>query len=261
MGLSDNLKGGKDEKNTPNNNRLLLLLSVYESQQGSQESYMGVLSELLNGNSYLLLPTVNKDKTEGWKNIEKDDSLQITSVFDMEGLKVLGAFTDEMALLKWADRETQYTAIPSKDVLDMCENNGIGRIVINSGQSNMFVLERNRGNIQTQTLTQNTDVLLGMPNEPLSNEIVERLKNSFSKVEIIQEAYQYGQSIGSDFNIVIGFRIANYTENAKKATMDAVSDGLKDVEISHAIDLFFLEDEKFYGTIKNLEGSLIYSKD
>ena len=260
MGLSDNLKEGKNEQNTPNNNRLLLLLSVYESQQGSKESYMAVLSELLNGNSFLLLPTVNKEKTAGWKNIEKDESIQITSVFDMDGLKVLGAFTDEMALLKWADRETQYTAIPSKDVLEMCENNAIGRIVINTGQSNMFVLERNRGNIKTQTMTQNTDVLLGMPSEPLSEGILDGLRKSFKKAEIIQEAYQYGQSIGSDFNIVLGFRLENYTENAKKATMDAVSDGLKDIEISHPIDLFFLEDGKLFETVKGFEGSLIYSK-
>jgi len=261
MGLSDNLSGGKQEQNTPNNNRLLLLLSIYESEKGSKESYMNVLAELLNGNSFLLLPTINKDKTEGWKNIEKDQSIQITSVFDQDGLKVLGAFTDDGSLLRWANRETQYTAIPSKDVLEMCEANGIGRIVINSGQPNMYVLERNRNNIQTQTLTQDTQVLLGMPSQPLSSEIVSKLKDSFKKVEIIQEAYQYGQSIGAEFNIVLGFRIANYTENAKKATMDAVSNGLRDIEISHPIDLYFLEDEKFLETIQNLEGSLIYSKD
>lgn len=249
-----------ENSTTPNNVRLIHLLDTFREKNGAENSYSNVVIELLQGNSFLLLPSVNEDKSEGWKTIEKEQSLKITSIFDMDGMKVLGAFTDDEALLGWAKRETQYTALPSKDVLDMCEANGIGCIIINSGQPNMFVLERNRDNIKTQTLKEDTQVLLGMPKNPLSNELVDKLIESFSQVDIINNVYQYGQSIGSEFNIVLGFRLSTYTDNAKKASMDAVQNALKQVKIDHTLDVYFIEDDGFLKSIENIDGSLIYSK-
>ncbi|WP_296151033.1 SseB family protein [uncultured Flavobacterium sp.] len=245
---------------TPNNVRLINLLDTFRQKNGAENSYAHVVMELLQGNSFLLLPSVNEDKSEGWKTIEKEQSLKITSIFDMDGMKVLGAFTDDEALLDWAKRETQYTALPSKDVLDMCEANGISCIIINSGQPNMFVLERNRENIKAQTIKDDTQVLLGMPKDPLSNELVDKLRESFKEVEIINKVYQYGQSIGSDFNIVLGFRLSTYTDNSKKASMDAVQSALKQVKIDHSLDIYFIENDGFLKSIENIEGSLIYSK-
>lgn len=245
---------------TPNNIKLISLLDIFRQKNGAENSYTNVILELLQGNSFLLLPSVNEDNSEGWKTIEKEQQLKIASIFDMDGMKVLGAFTDDEALLDWSKREMQYTAIPSKDVLDLCEANGIGRIIINSGQPNMFVLERNRDHVKTQTLKQDTQVLLGMPKDPLPEDILEKLRKSFQKTEIINEVYQYGQSIGAEFNIVLGFRLSIYSENSKKASMDAIQNALKDVEISHPLDLYFIEDEGLFKSIKNIEGSLIYSK-
>ena len=245
---------------TPNNVRLIHLLDTFRQNNGAENSYSNVVLELLHGNSFLLLPSVNEGNSEGWKSIEKEQQLKITSIFDMDGMKVLAAFTDDDALLNWAKRETQYTAIPSKDVFDMCEANGIGRIVINIGQPNLFVLERNRENIQIEELKKDTQVLLGMPKEPLSNAILDSLRQSFQQNQIIEEVYQYGQSIGSEFHIVLGFRLSVYSQDAKNATMDSVQNGLKNSNLNQTLDLYFLEDEGFFKSVKNIEGSLIYQK-
>ena len=47
---------------TPNNVRLINLLDTFRQKNGAENSYAHVVMELLQGNSFLLLPSVNEDK-------------------------------------------------------------------------------------------------------------------------------------------------------------------------------------------------------
>jgi hypothetical protein len=127
------------------NSKLSILLDTYQKQQGKGDTYKDVILELLNGDSLLLLPSAN----DGSENKETDTdgeskTLKLSSVFNVDGVKVLGAFTDEQALFIWAKQPVPYKMLESKDVLQLCEETAIGRIVINSGLPTMFVLEQNR---------------------------------------------------------------------------------------------------------------------
>src|SRR5688572_21424782 len=104
------LFGGKDTqtlpevKGNPENTRLNYLMNIW-GDHPSDENYLAVMKELMEGNSFLLLPSVNDGKeSNGWKTTETDKTLKLTSVFDLDGLKVLGAFSNEKALLVWAKR-------------------------------------------------------------------------------------------------------------------------------------------------------------
>lgn len=127
------------------NSKLSTLLDIYQKQNGKGDSYKDVIMELLNGDSLLLLPSPmdsaenQESATEG-----KGKTLKLSSVFNVDGVTVLGAFTDENALFSWAKQPIPYKMLESKDVLKLCEETAIGRIVINSGLPTMFVLEQNR---------------------------------------------------------------------------------------------------------------------
>jgi len=123
--------------------KLSILLAAYQQQSGQGETYKDVLMELITGESLLFLPSVN----DGSENQETDNesatkTLKIASIFNVDGIKVLGAFSDEAALFSWAKEPVPYKMLQSKDVLLICEENGIKRVVINSNQPTMFVLEQ-----------------------------------------------------------------------------------------------------------------------
>ena len=140
MELFDKSLENKPDSVNPDNSKLFELLEIYQKQNGEDDSYNNVILELMNGNSFLLLPSENDNENiVGWTEIEKDKTLKLNCVFNLDGLKVLGAFTDEEALLNWAKKPTQYTALSSKAVMKICEENLIERIVINSNLPTMFV--------------------------------------------------------------------------------------------------------------------------
>lgn len=125
--------------------KLSILLDTYKEQNGQSDTYKDVILELLNGDSLLLLPSANEGSENKDSATDGDSkTLKISSVFTIDGVKVLGAFTDEAALFSWAKQPIPYKMLESKDVLQLCEETAIGRIVINSGLPTMFVLEQNR---------------------------------------------------------------------------------------------------------------------
>jgi hypothetical protein len=190
----------------------------------------------------------------------KEHNLQLTSVYNLDGLKVLGAFTDEDSLVAWAKRPAQYTALRSQDVLQLCEEQRIERIVINSDLPNMLVLERNRVNMKTDTMTETTTVQVGTPNRPLETRIVKKLIDQFKRIDTIDEVYQYGQTRNGEFSIVLGFKLVINSDNAKTATLNAVQDALQGENLDQLVDLFFIEDEDWYQTVRNVQNSFIYKK-
>ena len=108
---------------------------------------MAVFNELQGNNAFLLIPTtepiVGKDRNdEGWSTIEKGTQMSFTSVFEVDGQKILGAFTSQQTLMNWANETKPFASLPARDVLDIAIQNGIEKIVIDSNQDTMFVLGR-----------------------------------------------------------------------------------------------------------------------
>lgn len=261
MGLFDKIFGNKPKPTNPENSRLFELLDIYQKQNGKGESYKNVVLELMNGNSFLLLPSDNgNSNTDKWETSKEDTTLKLTCIYNLDGLKVLGAFTDENALLSWSKKPTQYTGLSSQAVLKLCEENLIERIVINSDLPTMFVLERNRENIKTETIEKETTVQVGTPSLPLENKIIQKLIEQFKRVETIKEVYQYGQTKNNEFSLVLGFKLSTNSDNAKTATINAVQTALNGEQINQLLDLFFIEDDGWYKTIQNVENSIVYKK-
>lgn len=133
----------------PNNTNLLATIKAFQKNQ-NQETFMDVFNELQGNNAFLLIPTtepiVGKDRNEeGWSTIEKGTQMSFTSVFEVEGQKILGAFTSQQTLMNWANETKPFASLPAKDVLDIAIQNGIEKIVIDSNQDTMFVLGRSIG--------------------------------------------------------------------------------------------------------------------
>ncbi|MGV7106758.1 SseB family protein [Flavobacterium sp. U410] len=130
----------------PNNTNLLTHIKAFRENQ-NQDTFMAVLNELQGNNAFLLIPTtepiVGKDRNEeGWSTIEKGTQMSFTSVFEVEGQKVLGAFTSQEKLMQWANDTKPFASLPAKDILEIAMQNNIERIVIDSNQDTMFVLGR-----------------------------------------------------------------------------------------------------------------------
>lgn len=130
----------------PNNTNLLTSIKAFRENQ-NQDTFMAVLNELQGNNAFLLIPTtepiVGKDRNEeGWSTIEKGTQMSFTSVFEVEGQKVLGAFTSQEKLMQWANDTKPFASLPAKDILEIAVQNNIERIVIDSNQDTMFVLGR-----------------------------------------------------------------------------------------------------------------------
>jgi hypothetical protein len=131
-----------DEK-YPENNRLISLLNIY-SEHMLTDNYEFVMRELVNGDSCLLLPSANDEPLNyNWRVWNQGDSpLRLSCIYEVDGIKTIGVFTDEESLFNWAKATATYTAVKTKDLLRLCEANGIYYMVINSGLPNMFVAQR-----------------------------------------------------------------------------------------------------------------------
>ncbi|MCB2409116.1 SseB family protein [Hymenobacter lucidus] len=247
-------------KQQPDNIQFNQLLDVY-SRQPSADSYQAVMQEILTGNSCLLLPSVNKGgAADGWQTLEAGSTLTLASVFTVDGLRVLGAFSDAKALLSWAGQETEYTALRTQDVLEFCEQQGIDRVVINSGRPNMFVLERSRENIRETVLEQPTEVLVGKPLHPLPPAVLHKLSANFRRIGIVAEAYQYAQQLNGEMSIVLGVVLLAASDEATAALHHAVNDSLQGESLTMPLDVMVLENEDWLATVRGIEESLFFQR-
>lgn len=265
MGFFDKLFGQKNNQNEkgtlPDNRKLIYLLDKYGENRDEYENYSAVMDELLNGESWLLLSSQNENKViNQWNKIEAGSTLNLTCIFDVDGLKILGAFTDEHSLLEYMKRETSYTAMKTQDVLSFCETNGIDRIVINGGQKNAWFTEKSKQNVQIETVEKKTIVEIGTLDIPIDKIIVEKLRQMFSKVDSVLEVYQYGQTKDNEFNLVLGIKLSIYNDNSKTASINAVQRALDDSTFNQPLDIFFIETDNWYNSIKNIQNALLYRR-
>jgi len=248
------------ENRKPENSKLIYLLNIYGQHQ-SQENYRLALKEIEEGNSFLILPSVNDThEMSDWKTIDVGSTLKLSSVFNLDGLQVLGAFTDEKALQTWAKKVTEYTKMRSQDVIEFCKQNGIDRIVINSDQANMFVLERNRENIKTTVIEKPTPVQVGKPIHPLNKHILDKLITNFKKVDTILEAYHYAQSANNEFSLVIGVVLSTISDNSRAALNNAIYNSLQGEKLDTLLDIFVLPTNDWIQNVRNIQDSLFYKR-
>ncbi len=108
------------------NNKLIRLLDAWGRQE-SQHTYMAVVHELLEGQSHLLLPTVNDDeeKISEYKTLDAGTTINLTSVTTKDGVTVIDVFGNEEALFGGRGKNTQYTIMPAQDVFAVCEEQDI----------------------------------------------------------------------------------------------------------------------------------------
>ena len=128
--------------NESENIRLNFFLDEW-GKNPSGKNFEKVMDELVNGNSYLLLPSTAE--ALGHKKVkvaDGDTNLPLTCIFKVDSHKVLGAFADETTLYNWAKKPIHYVAMRSKAILKMCEMNDIDKIVINSDSPDIFLVQR-----------------------------------------------------------------------------------------------------------------------
>jgi hypothetical protein len=57
---------------------------------------------------------------------------------------------------------------------------------------------------------------------------------------------------------VLGFKLLTNSDNAKTAAINAVQTALQGEKIDQPLDLFFIEEDGWYQTIRNVQNSLFY---
>lgn len=265
MGIFDKLFGTKnkvseDNKNL-NNTKLIKLLEKF-GENVNQENYFEAFNEIMQGNSILILPSVSDGKQEGdWTILEPGSELKMTSIFDEDGLKVLAVFTSPEKLVEWTKEETQYTAMKAKDLLDLCQVQGIDRIVIDTGMPTMFVIERNRENVQEETIEKEMQVTVGTPTNPISGELLEKFQANFSKVSVINEVYHYAMVRNDESILILGFELDIYSDDSRAACINSVQKSMEDNKLDLPLEIMFMSnDEDWIQTVKEIENSLIYKK-
>lgn len=268
MGFLSKLFGGKNkeqtdtvkEEQTANDNiRLIRLLDKWGREE-SEHSFRAVIHELFEGSSYLLLPSLNDEGeiTGQWVTLTEGAQIKLTSLFQEDGLKVLAAFSDEDALSRWAEKETAYTAIPSQAVFDMCREMGVDRVVINSGQKNMFVLERQKESeiSEEETLEEGSHIRIGVPATPLDSATVGSIRQNLVTLPTVRQAYQYLQENAHENGdpeviLMIGVCLSEDNDENRQAAVRAVKQGLQgQKKPSYPVGIMIL-DEKW---IEGLQG-------
>ena len=149
-------------------------------------------------------------------------------------------------------KQIRSMAMPARAVLDLAETHSFGRIVIDSDQETMFVLERNRENFSTTTIQEETQVQVGFPQHPIDGANKSQLLAAFSKNSNIKEVYHFVMLRNQESIYILAFVLENYSENARLAVMDCVSDGMKGFALDLPLESMYIEEsDSWYETVQN----------
>ena len=215
----------------------------------------------MDGAYFLYLPTQNDGKSDHqWKTLEQGSELKLKSVFNLDGLKVLAAFSSEMALSEWSENPSTFSALNSKDVLSLCEANGIDRIVIDSKQSTMFVLERSQEGVQTETVQKATTVSVRPISQVINVRFIETLTKHANEVISIDEIYKFEIIRDQEEILMLGFKLNVYSDNSRKACIHAIQNSIDGDKFHLPLELFFLDDQNWYGAVSQIPGSLVWRR-
>jgi len=251
MNLFNKLFGKKEPEFTPDNTVLLQLIQAYHKNE-TPENYKNVIEELYGPRAFLVVPTDGEQsKSDEWKTLEKGTSIAFTTVFDVEGMLVFGVFTSETALSKWTDRETAFMAMPARAVLDLAETHSFGRVVIDSDQETMFVLERNVSNTNEITIEEDTEVLIWYPMQPISGDHKKQLCSAFAKVSSIKEVYHFGMTRNDEAILILAFLLDEVNDNSRLAVLSAMNDGMNGFSTEFPIEMMYVKEGDNWHTTGN----------
>ena len=236
-------------------------LQNYSNTDDKSSEYNRIVQGLIDGNYILYVPTQNDGKIENkWKTLDKGSKLQLKSVFDVDGLKVLAAFSSESSLSEWSKNQSKYTAINSKDILALCESNGIDQIVIDSQQSTMFVLGRSSNHIKTKEIKQATTVSIRSITKNVDEQFLERLITQSSEVGSVKEIYQYEMIRDEEEILMFGFHLSEYTDQSRTACVHAVQNSILTESFHLPLEIFFLEDHNWLDALNNMPNALVWER-
>lgn len=244
----------------PDNSRLIALL-VEHGRQPSKELADKVMKELQGPNAYLLLASVEGHATgEGWHTLKEGETLKLASVFDVDGLKVLGAWTDRESLVEWSKKPMHYVSMPSKVLLETCEEWRIGRVVINTDLPSMFVLQGPDERFKARVVQKETKVQLGTPSRPLDPRILDKLREEFAQVSVVREAFHYAQTSADESALMIGLKLEPRSEESRLAALQAIHRVLKDERLDQTLDVFVISSDDWHGSLLRITNALFYMR-
>jgi len=126
------------------NSKLLSLIDDWLNANGKGKTYENVVLELLNGNSSLFVQTHGEQVNENYRFIADENTKLLMGIYEIEGKKYFGAFTDLDLLEKWLKVRSSYVQLQSKALIEMADKTDVDGIIINSSYRNMFVAFKNR---------------------------------------------------------------------------------------------------------------------
>ncbi len=254
MNIFNKLFGKKETEFSPDNSVLLQLIQGYH-QNETPDNYKKVIDELYGPRAFLVVPSDGKQSTsDAWHTLKKGATVGFTSVFDVDGLLVFGVFTSETALSKWIDKETAFMAMPARVVMEMAQENNFGRIVIDSDQETMFVLERNVSNSNEIAIKEDTEVLIWYPKLPISGAHKTQLCTAFSKVSSIKEVYHFGMTRNDEAILILAFLLEEVNENSRLAVLSAMNDGMNGFSTEFPLEMMYVKKgDDWHKTGNNFE--------
>lgn len=251
-------KAAIQQKQEPDNDKVVLLLNEWKETR-STSSAEAVLHELENGHNYLLLPVVNSPSNlTKWKTLNTDVTIKLKSVSNIDGFKVLAAFTDHDALKAYCADNTKVITILTKDLLKHCQINGIDKIIINKNSLTEFTLDRSNKNVKKEILKTGTEILIGPAAKALNPSLIEKLIAGFEHVKEIKEAYQYEMCRNNEYSIVIGVLLAPKTEKSEALLRNAVNNTLFEESLEGPLDIAILDNEELLSKVRDIANSLFY---
>ena len=92
----------------------------------------------------------------------------------------------------------------------------------------MFVLERNKGNIKTETIQEETQVQV----KPISGKHLKKFQLNFEKVDMIKEVYQYAMVRNNESILVVGYVLNKYSDNSRTSCIHTKFYGRRNFRIT-----------------------------
>ncbi len=246
-----------------NNNRLNTLLTKWEATK-NETMYRCIVDELVNGETYLYVPTNNKflsDKIYGDEPFE--DGVRFTSVLNNDGLLSIVVFSSEQNLKMWAKQDIGFIKFATKSLLKFCDTKLIARIIIDAQRPSLFVLEKNlRNNTTVEKPQQNQalDIRLFALKEPFSGALRNNIVIASENISTILEVYHCGVRKNNKSAFMIGVKLSTYSDEAKKATLLAMDRATIGSSLGMPLEVVFLQSEKMYNSTKSIKDSLIYKR-
>ena len=134
----------EDKLINSDNSKLLSLIDDWLRANGKRKTYENVVLELLNGNSSLFVQTHGEQFNETRTFVADENTKLLVGIYEIEGKKYFGAFTDLDLLEKWLKVRSSYVQLLSKTLIEMADKTDVDGIIINSSYRNMFIAFRDR---------------------------------------------------------------------------------------------------------------------